>query len=62
MHGFISEVEKFFSETIKNEKISKKAQEHKQLIVDKLTKLFEDNPYLRVSTQETGKGILIFSV
>lgn len=53
---FIAEVEKFFQETLKNEKISKKAQEHKQLILDKLTKLFEESPYLRVSIQDSAKG------
>ena len=53
----VSEVEKFFHDTIKNEKLGKKAQEHKQLILDKLSKIFEENPYLRVSVQDTGKGM-----
>ena len=51
-----SEVDKFFQETVKAEKLSKKAQEHRQLILDKLTKLFEENPYLRVTPVDTSKG------
>ena len=57
-----SEVEKFFYDTIKNEKLSKKAQEHKQLIVDRLTKIFEENPDLKIQAQETGKGIFTYTV
>ena len=52
-----SEIEKFFQETIKNEKLSKKAQEHKQVILDKLNKLFEESPYLRVSLPDASKGL-----
>ena len=56
MHHFVSEVEKFFHDTIKNEKLGKKSQEHKQLILDKLTKIFDENPYLKILPQDTGKG------
>ncbi|XP_053394376.1 src kinase-associated phosphoprotein 2-like [Mercenaria mercenaria] len=44
----LNEVEKFLNETLKKDgKLSKKTLEHKQLILDKLSKLYEENPQIK---------------
>lgn len=46
-------MEKFLNDTLKKEsKLSKKTLEHKQLLLDKLTKFYEENPQM-VPTQST---------
>lgn len=44
----LTEVEKFLNDTLKKEsKLSKKTLEHKQLILDKLIKFYEENPQMK---------------
>ncbi|XP_052256273.1 src kinase-associated phosphoprotein 2-B-like isoform X1 [Dreissena polymorpha] len=50
------EVEKFLNETLKKEKLGKKSQEHKQIILDKLTKLYEENPNWVPTQNSDGSG------
>jgi len=40
-------MDKFLNETLKKEsKLNKKTLEHKQILLDKLSKLYEDNPQI----------------
>lgn len=55
IRAILAELEKFLNETLKKEaKLSKKTLEHKQLILDKLSKFYEENPQLKtVASQES---------
>ncbi|KAK3086437.1 hypothetical protein FSP39_018421 [Pinctada imbricata] len=52
----LSEVEKFFVETIKKEKLSKSASDHKQSILDKIFKIREEYPALSKADKEETKS------
>ncbi|XP_060554123.1 src kinase-associated phosphoprotein 2-like [Ruditapes philippinarum] len=49
MKQLLSEVDKFLNDTLKKDaKLSKKTLEHKQLILDKLAKFYEENPQMKL--------------
>jgi hypothetical protein len=51
-------VDKFLNDTLKKDaKLSKKTLEHKQLILDKLAKFYEENPQMKlVPSQDSISG------